>query len=634
MKKLLLSLAVLATGFLAEAQTIIYVDKDATGFNNGISWASAYTSLETALDNNTVTGAQIWIAEGTYTPSSQTSYFHIRHGEQLLGGFNGTEMYHSQRNPSLYETRLSGDINGDDASGNTLDNASRVIRINPLDPASSSNGDEVVLLDGLTISDANSSSTSGGGVGTDYPGVYQKGIRMYNCIFENNIQYSQAAFNFYTSYQDPILEVSNCIFRNNRSYNSYLLEFRVTYSYQNDSYATFTNNLFENNDIILDVTSGGGIGGRFTNLSTDEFHIQYTNNTFIGNKNDADNYHKTLFVLERAGSLYSDIIVDMDNNLFFDNDNLDSIALNNNAYTNTKYIGANCKNNGGDWVELNTLTSSIVNTASPFVDYTAGDYRPTTTYSTQGDTASYDYNTWSDYDLAGEDRMDFVNGTIAIGAYERGFVCANSTATITEEVCDYYESPSGDEDWTVSGTYVDTIPNHCGMDSIITVNLTVKVDWSVSLSNDSTTLTANQNNATYQWHKCAEPKGPISGATSQSFTPTEPGIYTVETTFDGCSVFSDCIEIDSVAAEPNSVNENLLNAKINVFPNPAQDQLTIQHELNETVAVTIYSLAGTEVAKTQVHNNVTLSVSTLPAGYYLVKISTINGSITKKLIIQ
>ncbi len=633
MKKLLLSLAVLATGFLTEAQTIIYVDKDATGFNNGISWASAYTSLETALNNNTVLGAQIWIAEGTYTPSSQTSYFHVRHSEQLYGGFNGTETYLSQRNPSLYETRLSGDINGDDASGNTADNASRVIRINPLAPASTSNGDEVVLLDGLTISDAYSTSAAGGGLGTDYPGVHQKGIRIYNCIFENNTNRYQSAFNFYTSYPDPVLEVSNSIFRNNHALEAYTVEFRVTNNTGVESHATFTNNLFENNTTVDSVTAGGGVAGRFANYSYATFEIQLTNNTFIGNSNNNGNFNKCLFVSEKGSSANADIIMDFDNNLFYDNVNLLNIVMDNNAIWTTKYIGANCKNNGGDWNQLNSFVGSLVSPNDPFEDYAAGDLRPTTSYATQGDTASY-LSTWTDYDLAGEDRMDYVNGTIAIGAYERGFVCANSTATITEEVCDYYESPSGDEDWTVSGTYVDTIPNHCGMDSIITVNLTVKVDWSVSLSNDSTTLTANQNNATYQWHKCAEPKGPISGATSQSFTPTEPGIYTVETTFDGCSVFSDCIVIDSVAAEPNSVNENLLNAKINVFPNPAQDQLTIQHELNETVAVTIYSLAGTEVARTKVHNNVTLSVSTLPAGYYLLKISTNNGSITKKLIIQ
>ena len=55
MKKALLSLA-LATGamFSAKAQTIIYVDADATGSNNGSTWASAYTNLANALDNEII----------------------------------------------------------------------------------------------------------------------------------------------------------------------------------------------------------------------------------------------------------------------------------------------------------------------------------------------------------------------------------------------------------------------------------------------------------------------------------------------------------------------------------------------------------------------------------------------------
>jgi hypothetical protein len=40
-------------------------------------------------------------------------------------------------------------------------------------------------------------------------------------------------------------------------------------------------------------------------------------------------------------------------------------------------------------------------------------------------------------------------------------------------VCDGYPAPSGDEIWTESGLYMDTIPNMFGCDSIITVNLTV-----------------------------------------------------------------------------------------------------------------------------------------------------------------
>ena len=51
--------------------------------------------------------------------------------------------------------------------------------------------------------------------------------------------------------------------------------------------------------------------------------------------------------------------------------------------------------------------------------------------------------------------------------------CTNSTATISEAGCTSYTVPSGDETYTASGTYMDTIPNSAGCDSILTINLTI-----------------------------------------------------------------------------------------------------------------------------------------------------------------
>ncbi|NOQ24164.1 MAG: T9SS type A sorting domain-containing protein [Bacteroidales bacterium] len=57
----------------------------------------------------------------------------------------------------------------------------------------------------------------------------------------------------------------------------------------------------------------------------------------------------------------------------------------------------------------------------------------------------------------------------------------NSTSnTITETFCDSYTVPSGDEIYTESGTYLDTIPNTEGCDSIITIDLTVYSSYSIS----------------------------------------------------------------------------------------------------------------------------------------------------------
>lgn len=59
--------------------------------------------------------------------------------------------------------------------------------------------------------------------------------------------------------------------------------------------------------------------------------------------------------------------------------------------------------------------------------------------------------------------------------------CSNSTSSITTSACGTYISPSGMVIST-SGTYLDTITNTTGCDSVITINLTINSSTSASIS--------------------------------------------------------------------------------------------------------------------------------------------------------
>jgi hypothetical protein len=83
--------------------------------------------------------------------------------------------------------------------------------------------------------------------------------------------------------------------------------------------------------------------------------------------------------------------------------------------------------------------------------------------------------------------------------------CAPSINTISPTACGSYTSPSGNT-WTSSSTYLDTIPNSNGCDSIITINLTVNANSGASeiitacdsyTWIDGVTYTSSNNTATF-----------------------------------------------------------------------------------------------------------------------------------------
>ncbi|MCW3072438.1 MAG: hypothetical protein JWO44_2328 [Bacteroidetes bacterium] len=192
-----------------------------------------------------------------------------------------------------------------------------------------------------------------------------------------------------------------------------------------------------------------------------------------------------------------------------------------------------------------------------------------------------------------------------------------STQSIT--ACDSYTVPSGNQTYTASGTYMDTIPNMAGCDSIMTINLTINT-VNVSVTASAGTLTANAAAAGYQWIDCST-NLPLAGETAQAFTATADGMYAVVVTENSCTDTSACFTIVGTG-----VNENLLASRISLYPNPTQGQFTIAcSDKQEKLLVEIVNTLG-ETVQSELMTGAQLSNFNIAgtAGMYFVKIS--NGA--------
>jgi hypothetical protein len=250
---------------------LIYVNANATGNNNGLSWEDAFISLQYALLLVAQGGDEIWVAEGTYYPTfdyglgigDRGKHFRMKKGVAIYGGFPDTgDPDMSDRNPNMYETILSGDIG---VPGDNSDNCYHVF----YHPAGLALDPNNAILDGFTITAgiANGSSWPhilGGGMFND-----QSSPTVTNCTFAgNSARAGSGIFNYFDS--NP--NVTNCIFSGNWAASD-----GGGMCNEDNSSPTVTNCTFTAN--WSDFTGGGG-GGMY---NSDTSNPTVTNCTFTGN---------------------------------------------------------------------------------------------------------------------------------------------------------------------------------------------------------------------------------------------------------------------------------------------------------------------------------------------------------------
>jgi len=199
--------------FVNTATAQIYVNTAASGMNNGTSWANAYTDLQSALASANPND-QIWIAQGTYSPGTATSdYYSIEvPGIQLFGGFNGTETMLSQRDFVNNETRLSGDVQGDDTNNDfTTNRSENNLHVMWVDDTITN----TTIIDGLIIEHGNTIGASGSGNDRRAGGILCYGSPIIrNCIFTQNYgHYAGALYPRGTAANNILIE--HCTFLEN-----------------------------------------------------------------------------------------------------------------------------------------------------------------------------------------------------------------------------------------------------------------------------------------------------------------------------------------------------------------------------------------------------------------------------------
>lgn len=144
-------------------------------------------------------------------------------------------------------------------------------------------------------------------------------------------------------------------------------------------------------------------------------------------------------------------------------------------------------------------------------------------------------------------------------------ILGNTTSTINPIACGSYTVPSGDETYTVSGTYMDTIPNINGCDSIITINLTLSTSVTYYQDFDTDGL----GNAAISLTGCAPIAGYVTNSNDCDDTDALIGsaqTYYADTDGDGYGDLNTPITACTMGAGMVTDNTDCDDNNLNVYP--------------------------------------------------------------------
>ncbi len=153
-------------------------------------------------------------------------------------------------------------------------------------------------------------------------------------------------------------------------------------------------------------------------------------------------------------------------------------------------------------------------------------------------------------------------------------------------------------------------------DDLWLAKLGCNLDVSVTINGNQ--ITSNAIGVNYQWLDCDYGNTPILNATSQSYTGTSNGTYSVQISQNGCVATSGCNSLTTVGIIENNFS------KLELYPNPvsASGNLFIYSNDLKPVKVEIYSLQGRLVYHNTHQPQTQFTIPNLAAGSYAYRLIT------------
>ena len=219
--------------------------------------------------------------------------------------------------------------------------------------------------------------------------------------------------------------------------------------------------------------------------------------------------------------------------------------------------------------------------------------------------------------------------------------CQGDSVTLTAGSGSSYSWSNGKTSTSIvvktAGSYsvLVTGSNSCTATSSATSISINPVPPTPTITQNTTTLMSSSSTGN-QWYLNGSV---ITGATSQFYTATQAGLYSVKVTNSfGCSATSTSTSVTITGV----VNAESLSGSINVFPNPNNGMITLETISLEIKKVIVMNTLGEIILQTtDIHHSDSngilvnsIDLTGQSSGIYFLNIETVSGFVNKKIIIQ